>query len=244
MDTCVIYARVSTKEQQDEGYSIPAQLKAIRGFCAEQGLTPVAEFVEAESAGRAGRKQFEAMLRFLVAHPDTRVVVAHKLDRLYRNFADQLALEEGLGARARYVMGDMPDTPQGELLRDVQLSVAKYYLGNLSEEVRKGMAEKVSEGVGLTERRSATSTTGRLGLSSPTPCALPWSRGPSSATPRASCPSNSSAPSSTTGACASGRARSCPFRLCIMSWAIRCTRGVSVRRASSTLVRTCPSSSR
>ena len=146
MDSCVIYARVSTKEQQDEGYSIPAQLKAMRVFCAEQGFASVAEFVEAESAGRAGRKQFEAMLRFLMDHPETRTVVAHKLDRLYRNFADQLALEEGLGARARYVVGDMPDTPQGELLRDVQLSVAKYYLGNLSEEVRKGMAEKVAQG--------------------------------------------------------------------------------------------------
>jgi hypothetical protein len=41
MDRCVIYARVSTKEQQDEGgYSIPAQLKAILAFCASQGLTP------------------------------------------------------------------------------------------------------------------------------------------------------------------------------------------------------------
>ena len=29
MDPCVIYARVSTKEQQEEGYSIPAQLKSI-----------------------------------------------------------------------------------------------------------------------------------------------------------------------------------------------------------------------
>jgi site-specific DNA recombinase len=146
MDSCVIYARVSTKEQQDEGYSIPAQLKAMRAFCAEQSLTPLAEFVEAESAGRAGRKQFEAMLRFFMEHPEARTVVAHKLDRLYRNFSDQLALEEGLGVRARYVMGDMPATPQGELLRDVQLSVAKYYLGNLSEEVRKGMAEKVAQG--------------------------------------------------------------------------------------------------
>jgi hypothetical protein len=72
--------------------------------------------------------------------------VAHKLDRLYRNFADQIALEEVIGARARYVIGDVPDTPQGELLRDVQLSVAKYYLGNLSEEVKKGMNEKVAQG--------------------------------------------------------------------------------------------------
>jgi site-specific DNA recombinase len=146
MDRCVIYARVSTKEQQDEGYSIPAQLKAIRAFCASQGLTPVAEFVEAESAGKAGRKRFTEMVDFLKADGAVRVVVAHKLDRLYRNFTDQVLLEEIVGARARYVTGDVPDSPQGELLRDVQLSVAKFYLGNLAEEVRKGMDEKVLQG--------------------------------------------------------------------------------------------------
>lgn len=146
MTSCVIYARVSTKEQQDEGYSIPAQLKAIRAFCEAEGLSPVAEFIEAESAGRSGRTQFGRMLSFLRDSPGCRVVVAHKLDRLYRNFADQVALEEELGARARYVVGDVPDTPQGELSRDVQLSVAKYYLGNLREEVKKGMEEKVAQG--------------------------------------------------------------------------------------------------
>lgn len=146
MDRCVIYARVSTKEQQDEGYSIPAQLKAIRAFCASQKLSPVAEFVEAESAGKAGRKRFTEMVEFLKTNADVRVVVAHKLDRLYRNFADQVLLEEIVGARARYVNGDVPDSPQGELLRDVQLSVAKFYLGNLAEEVRKGMDEKVLQG--------------------------------------------------------------------------------------------------
>lgn len=88
MAECVIYARVSTKEQQQEGYSIPAQLKAIREFCIREGLTPVEEFTEAESAGKAGRAQFTALCAFFAAHPEVKVVVAHKLDRLYRNFRD------------------------------------------------------------------------------------------------------------------------------------------------------------
>ena len=146
MPYCAIYARVSTKEQQAEGYSIPAQLRAIRAFCAELGLHIEAEFVEAESAGKAGRSQFGAMLRFFEARPDVRIVVAHKLDRLYRNTKDPILLEEDLGVRARYVIGDVPDTPQGELVRDVNLSVAKFYLSNLREEVRKGMDEKVAQG--------------------------------------------------------------------------------------------------
>jgi site-specific DNA recombinase len=105
----------------------------------------VEEFIEAESAGKAGRKRFSEMVAYLSANRHVKVVVAHKLDRLYRNFRDQITLED-LGVRARYVVGDIPDTPQGELLRDVNLSVAKFYLGNLREEVRKGMDEKVAQG--------------------------------------------------------------------------------------------------
>ncbi|MHB8868725.1 MAG: recombinase family protein [Thermoleophilia bacterium] len=146
MQPCVIYARVSTKEQQEEGYSIPAQLKAVRSFCEKEGLETRAEFVEAASAGRAGRREFGRMLDYLREHAEVRVVVAHKLDRLYRNFSDQVRLEEEVGARARYVLGDVTATPQGELLRDIQLSTSKFYLGNLREEVKKGMDEKVAQG--------------------------------------------------------------------------------------------------
>ena len=146
MAECVIYARVSTKEQQDEGYSIPAQLKAMEAFCVAQGLTSVESFVEAESAGKAGRRQFGAMLAYFQEHPGVRVVVAHKLDRLYRNFRDQITLEEDLGVRVRYVVNDLRDTPQDEFMRDMMLSQSKYYLRNLSEEVKKGMDEKASQG--------------------------------------------------------------------------------------------------
>ncbi len=145
MQPCVIYARVSTKEQADEGYSIPAQLKAIRDFCAHEGFEIAAEFVETESAGRLGRTQFAAMCEHFAAHPEVRVVVAHKLDRLTRNFTDALKLEE-LGVKDRYVVSDFPDGPAGELARDVNLAVAKHYVNNLREEVKKGMAEKVAQG--------------------------------------------------------------------------------------------------
>ncbi|MDP2233464.1 MAG: recombinase family protein, partial [Actinomycetota bacterium] len=64
MSQCVIYARVSTKEQADEGYSIDAQLKACRELCEREGLDVVAEFVEAESAGKAGRTRFAEMCAY------------------------------------------------------------------------------------------------------------------------------------------------------------------------------------
>ncbi len=47
---CVIYARVSSKEQEQEGYSIPAQLKLLKEYAHIKGLKIVKEFIDVETA--------------------------------------------------------------------------------------------------------------------------------------------------------------------------------------------------
>ena len=42
----VIYARVSSKEQEKEGFSIPAQLKLLKEYAAANGFAIVQEYVE------------------------------------------------------------------------------------------------------------------------------------------------------------------------------------------------------
>ena len=56
----IIYARVSSKEQE-QGFSIPAQLKLLRGYAAEQGFTIIQEYVDVETAKQTGRTGFTAM---------------------------------------------------------------------------------------------------------------------------------------------------------------------------------------
>jgi predicted site-specific integrase-resolvase len=66
----VLYARVSTKDQEREGFSIPAQLKLIREYARDQALTILREFTDVETAKQAGRGGFGEMLTFLQAiHP-------------------------------------------------------------------------------------------------------------------------------------------------------------------------------
>jgi DNA invertase Pin-like site-specific DNA recombinase len=65
MKEAVIYARVSSKEQEQEGYSIPAQLRFLREYAIKNDFRVVLEFVEVESAKVAGRKKFREMLNFL-----------------------------------------------------------------------------------------------------------------------------------------------------------------------------------
>ena len=50
----VKYGRVSSKEQEKEGFSIPAQLKLLDQYAQTQGLKIVREFVDAEN-GQADR---------------------------------------------------------------------------------------------------------------------------------------------------------------------------------------------
>ena len=58
----VIYARVSSKEQEREGFSIPAQLKLLKEYAKTHAFEIVREFIDSETAGHAGRKFFGEMV--------------------------------------------------------------------------------------------------------------------------------------------------------------------------------------
>jgi DNA invertase Pin-like site-specific DNA recombinase len=89
----VIYARVSSKEQEKEGFSIPAQIKLLKDYAAKHGMTIIKEFTDAETAKTAGREQFNAMLKFL-KRSDVKTTLVEKTDRLYRNFRDYVTIDE------------------------------------------------------------------------------------------------------------------------------------------------------
>src|SRR5262245_59163995 len=84
----VIYARVSSKEQEKEGFSIPAQLKLLKDYAAASGFAVVQEYVDIETAKHTGRAAFGEMVSYLKAHAPVRVMLVEKTDRLYRNLKD------------------------------------------------------------------------------------------------------------------------------------------------------------
>jgi len=61
----VLYARVSSKDQEREGFSIPAQLKLLRQYAREQHLTIVREFIDVETTKQSGRGGFREMIAAL-----------------------------------------------------------------------------------------------------------------------------------------------------------------------------------
>src|SRR6266478_7440493 len=90
----VIYARVSSKEQEKEGFSIPAQLKLLKEYAATQGFSIAQEYVDVETAKQTGRAAFGEMVAYLKVHPSVRVMLVEKTDRLYRNLKDWVTVDE------------------------------------------------------------------------------------------------------------------------------------------------------
>ena len=150
MNQAVIYARVSSKDQEREGYSIPAQLKLLRDYAASHNFTIVHEFVDVETAKTTGRKQFGEMARFLKQAPACRTVIVEKTDRLYRNFRDCVTLEDldieiHLPKEGQIISKE--SRSQAKLVHGIQLVIARNFIENLREEVRKGMREKAEQGI-------------------------------------------------------------------------------------------------
>jgi DNA invertase Pin-like site-specific DNA recombinase len=122
----VLYARVSSKDQEKEGYSIPAQK-------------------------RSGRTAFTAMLEYLKKHRATcRTILVEKTDRLYRNLKDWTTLDD-LGTTIHLVKEGRiigPDSRSSDHLQHgINVLMARNYIQNLGEETRKGMTEKARAGI-------------------------------------------------------------------------------------------------
>ena len=147
----VLYVRVSSKEQEAEGFSIPAQVRLLREYAASKGLVIVREFEDVETAKVSGRTHFNEMLAYLKKHHATcRTILAEKTDRLYRNPKDWVALDD-LDVEIHFVkeneIASRSSRSSEKFMHGMKVLMAKNFIDNLSEETRKGMLEKARSGI-------------------------------------------------------------------------------------------------
>ena len=146
----ILYARVSSKEQEKEGFSIPAQQKLLRGYAEANNLTVTREFIDVETARRSGRTGFGEMLAFLKRSLTCRVLLVEKTDRLYRNLKDWVTLDEidlEIHLVKENVVLSRDSRSSEKFMHGIKVLMAKNYIDNLSEETRKGMLEKAEQGM-------------------------------------------------------------------------------------------------
>ena len=152
--TAVLYLRVSTTRQatkngEAEGYSIPAQRAACMRKAKELGAEVIEEFVDAGASARsADRPGLQNMLQ-RVRTGGVQYVIVHKVDRLARSRIDDAEIATVMhmaGSTLVSASEQIDDTPAGTLLHGIMAVISEHYSKNLSNEAKKGMAEKVRRG--------------------------------------------------------------------------------------------------
>ncbi len=150
----VILARVSTKEQELEGYSLDAQERLLVEYSKQHALRVMRTFRISETASKKDeRRTFDEMMRY-VARNHIPHLVCEKVDRLLRNFKDTVMieawLEEDTARRLHLVKNSIvlhKNSPsQDKFMWGIHVVVAKNYIDNLREEVAKGWEEKLRAG--------------------------------------------------------------------------------------------------
>ena len=152
----VIYARVSSEEQKKGGFSTPAQLKLLQEYASKNDFKVVGEYEDTETAKVTGRTQFNEMVKFLRREGQSskenpcRTLLVEKTDRLYRNLKDYIVAED-LEIEIHFVKEGVvlsPDSHSSEkLMHLIKVGMAKAYVENLGEEIKKGMHEKAAQGI-------------------------------------------------------------------------------------------------
>ena len=152
--TAVIYARVSSEEQV-QGYSIQAQLRACREWAEKHGYNVAKEYLEeGQSAFRNLEKR--TALKELLADSVSKqrgfnLIIAQKLDRLFRNTLESSTARAILKReKVRLVSVTEPmvgsDAPEDFFMEHLLVGMAEFYSRNLSREIMKGLKQRALQG--------------------------------------------------------------------------------------------------
>lgn len=169
--TCVIYCRVSSKEQEETGYSLDAQEKLLIEYAQKQGIKIAKTYRITESAsGKQIRKTFNEMFQFIQKN-GVNIILCEKIDRLTRNLKDASTVSEWIQTdekkevhfiKENFVVNKNTRAHEN-LVWDMKVAIARFYTNNLSEEVRKGQKEKLAQGWLPTKPPLGYKTTGEKG---------------------------------------------------------------------------------
>ena len=150
----VIYARVSSKEQEETGYSLEAQEKLLQQHGKDKEFDIIKVYKVSESAsGKQIRKTFIDMIDY-VTRNKINVILCEKIDRLTRNLKDAATasdwIQDSEGREIHFVKENFVvnkhTRAHENLVWDMKVAIARFYTNNLSEEVKKGQKEKISQG--------------------------------------------------------------------------------------------------
>jgi site-specific DNA recombinase len=144
-----LYARKSTDVEDKQVLSIESQINELREFAKRESLEIIDEFTEAKTAKEPGRPIFSFMLEQIEKGFANGILAWHP-DRLARNSIDGgkiiYLIDTGIITDLRFPTYRFDTTAQGKFMLSIAFGQSKYYVDNLSENVKRGLREKLRRG--------------------------------------------------------------------------------------------------
>ncbi len=145
-----LYARKSTEDEERQVMSIEAQLHELKEFAIREKIVISETFIESKSAKKPGREIFNQMMVKVHHSKEPVGLIAWHPDRLARNSVDGgqiiYSIDMGTIVSLRFPTFWFEPTPQGLFMLQVAFGQSKYFSDNLSENVKRGIRQKLRRG--------------------------------------------------------------------------------------------------
>jgi len=145
-----IYARKSTDSEDRQVRSIQDQIAELKELAKKESLEIVDILVEKQTAKKPGRPVFAEMLKRIEAGEAEGILAWHP-DRLARNSIDGgqiiYLVDTGVIKELKFPTFWFENTPQGKFMLSIAFGQSKYYIDNLSENIKRGHRQKLKQGL-------------------------------------------------------------------------------------------------
>ncbi len=145
----IAYCRKSTDEPDRQILSIEAQIAELEEFATKENLKIVSFITESKTAKEPGRVKFAQVLE-MVENGEANGIISWHPDRLARNSIDGgkiiYLLDTGKLLDLKFPSFWFENTPQGKFMLSIAFGQSKYYVDNLSENVKRGNRQKLRRG--------------------------------------------------------------------------------------------------
>src|SRR4051794_38437451 len=145
-----IYRRVSTLMQRQQGFSLEAQDADCLQLAAELGARVIgAPFTDNDSGAEWDLPGLNAVLD-AARRREFDILIVYDLDRLARNMAKQLVLEEEsrrYDVQIKYVTLRLGNSAEDNLLKNVRSSIAEYERAKIALRTSRGRRAKAQHGM-------------------------------------------------------------------------------------------------
>jgi site-specific DNA recombinase len=138
----VLYARVSTDEQAERGYSLPEQIRDLTRYASAKGWQVIGEpVVDDGYTGRSMNRPGLNRIKEMAAAGEIDVILVRKWDRLFRksSYQDIFILEmQTHDVDVVSLDGQDHKTPEGKLFNRIQADFAEYFRDQIIANMRQG----------------------------------------------------------------------------------------------------------